>query len=33
MLALLGYGIVIAFVQKPELLGELSHLSVRLSMA
>ncbi len=29
MLVLLGYGIVVAFVQKPELFGELSHLSVR----
>ena len=29
MLALLGYGIVIAFVQKPQLLGELSQLSIR----
>ena len=29
MLVLLGYGIVLAFVQKPELLKELSHLSIR----
>jgi MFS superfamily sulfate permease-like transporter len=29
MLALLGYGIVLAFIQKPELLRELSHLSIR----
>jgi predicted benzoate:H+ symporter BenE len=29
MLALLGYGIGFAFVQKPELFGELSHLSIR----
>ncbi len=29
MLILLGYGIVLAFVQKPELMGELSHLSFR----
>ena len=29
MLVLLGYGIVVAFVQKPELLGELSQLSIR----
>jgi MFS superfamily sulfate permease-like transporter len=29
MLALLGYGIVFAFVQRPELFGELSHLSIR----
>ena len=29
MLALLGYGIIMAFVLKPELFGELSHLSVR----
>jgi predicted benzoate:H+ symporter BenE len=29
MLALLGYGIVFAFLQKPELFGELSHLSIR----
>ena len=30
MLVLLGYGILIALIQKPELLGDLSHLSVRL---
>jgi predicted benzoate:H+ symporter BenE len=30
MLALLGYGIVLAFIQKPELVEELSHLSIRL---
>jgi predicted benzoate:H+ symporter BenE len=29
MLVLLGYGIVLAFVQKPELLKELSHVSIR----
>jgi len=29
MLALLGYGIVVAFIQKPELFEELSHLSIR----
>jgi predicted benzoate:H+ symporter BenE len=29
MLALLGYGIVLAFIQKPELFEELSHLSIR----
>ncbi len=29
MLALLGYGIVFAFIQRPELFGELSHLSIR----
>jgi predicted benzoate:H+ symporter BenE len=29
MLVLLGYGILVAFIQKPELLGDLSHLSVR----
>ena len=29
MLALLGYGIIMAFVLKPELIQELSHLSVR----
>ncbi|OGP89472.1 MAG: sulfate transporter [Deltaproteobacteria bacterium RBG_16_47_11] len=29
MLALLGYGILVALVQKPELFGELSHLSMR----
>ncbi len=29
MLALLGYGIIVAFIQRPELLGELSHLSIR----
>ena len=29
MLILLGYGIVLAFVQKPELMGEVSHLSIR----
>jgi MFS superfamily sulfate permease-like transporter len=29
MLALMAYGIVLAFIQKPELLKELSHLSVR----
>jgi MFS superfamily sulfate permease-like transporter len=29
MLALLGYGIVFAFVQKPELFGELSQISIR----
>jgi hypothetical protein len=29
MLALLGYGMVIAFVQKPQLLGDLSQLSIR----
>jgi MFS superfamily sulfate permease-like transporter len=29
MLALLGYGIVLAFIQKPDLLRELSHLSIR----
>jgi len=29
MLALLGYGIIFAFIQKPDLLGELSHLSIR----
>jgi MFS superfamily sulfate permease-like transporter len=28
MLALLGYGIVLAFIQKPELVEELSHLSI-----
>jgi MFS superfamily sulfate permease-like transporter len=29
MLVLLGYGVVLAFIQKPELVGEFSHLSVR----
>jgi MFS superfamily sulfate permease-like transporter len=29
MLCLLAYGIVVAFIQKPELIGELSNLSVR----
>jgi predicted benzoate:H+ symporter BenE len=29
MLTLLGYGILLAFIQKPELLRELSHLSIR----
>ncbi len=29
MLALLGYGIIFAFIQKPDLFGELSHLSIR----
>jgi MFS superfamily sulfate permease-like transporter len=29
MLVLLGYGTLVAFIQKPELLGDLSHLSVR----
>jgi len=29
MLCLLAYGIVVAFIQKPELIGELSHLSIR----
>jgi MFS superfamily sulfate permease-like transporter len=29
MLILLGYGIVLAFVQKPDLLGELSQISIR----
>ena len=29
MLILLGYGIVLAFIQKPDLLGELSHISIR----
>jgi MFS superfamily sulfate permease-like transporter len=29
MLCLLAYGIVVAFIQKPELLGELSNLSIR----
>jgi predicted benzoate:H+ symporter BenE len=29
MLALLGYGIILAFIQKPELVGEFSHLSIR----
>jgi len=29
MLALLGYGIVLAFIQKPELIEEFSHLSIR----
>jgi predicted benzoate:H+ symporter BenE len=29
MLALLGYGIVVAFIQRPELFKELSHLSIR----
>lgn len=29
MLALLGYGIIVAFIQRPEFLGELSHLSIR----
>lgn len=29
MLVLLGYGIVLAFIQKPELVEELSHLSLR----
>jgi predicted benzoate:H+ symporter BenE len=29
MLALLGYGVVLAFIQKPELFGEFSHLSIR----
>jgi MFS superfamily sulfate permease-like transporter len=30
MLILLGYGVVVAFIQKPNLLGELTHISVRL---
>jgi predicted benzoate:H+ symporter BenE len=30
MLILLGYGIILAFVQKPDLLGELTHISIRL---
>ena len=29
MLVLLGYGIVLAFIQKPQLIEELSHLSIR----
>jgi predicted benzoate:H+ symporter BenE len=29
MLVLLGYGIIIALIEKPELLGELSHISIR----
>jgi MFS superfamily sulfate permease-like transporter len=29
MLILLGYGIVLAFIQKPGLLGELTHISIR----
>jgi len=29
MLVLLGYGIVLAFIQKPDLLGALSHMSIR----
>ncbi len=29
MLALLGYGTIFAFIQKPDLFGELSHLSIR----
>jgi MFS superfamily sulfate permease-like transporter len=29
MLALLGYGIIVAFIQRPELFGELSNLSIR----
>jgi MFS superfamily sulfate permease-like transporter len=29
MLALLGYGIILAFIQKPELAGELSRISIR----
>jgi len=29
MLALLGYGIIVGFIQRPELFGELSHLSIR----
>ncbi len=29
MLVLLGYGIVLAFIQKPDLLGELTHISIR----
>jgi MFS superfamily sulfate permease-like transporter len=29
MLVLLGYGIVLAFIQKPDLFGELSHISLR----
>jgi len=29
MLVLLGYGVVLAFIQKPDLFGELSHISVR----
>jgi predicted benzoate:H+ symporter BenE len=29
MLALLGYGIILTFIQRPELIGELSHLSIR----
>jgi len=29
MLALLGYGIVFAFIQRPELFSELSHISIR----
>ena len=29
MLVLLGYGIILAFIQKPDLFGELSHLSIR----
>jgi MFS superfamily sulfate permease-like transporter len=29
MLVLLGYGIVLAFIQKPDLFGELSHISIR----
>jgi len=29
MLILLGYGIVLAFIQKPDLLGELTHISIR----
>jgi len=29
MLCLLGYGVVMAFIQRPELMQELSHLSIR----
>src|SRR4030065_869065 len=29
MLILLGYGIVLAFIQRPDLLGELAHISIR----
>jgi MFS superfamily sulfate permease-like transporter len=32
MLCLLGYGIVMVFIQRPELLQELSHLSIRLRL-
>ena len=32
MLALLGYGIILAFIQKPELLRELSNISIRLRL-